>query len=135
MAPLLKAGGRRQGRNHLVCTQDNRQAFPALDPPQAIQVTDLCFQHVAIKEQQGIERLRLGGRGDAPYRCEVIDEGHDASRPNGAWMLAAMEMDVSPNPEPIGLLCSTAQMSAAADQGHLVHEPERMRNGGGRFTP
>lgn len=98
-------------------------------------MANLYFQHVAIEKQQGIECLGLGGRGDRPYRREMVDEGHDANWPDDTWMLAVMEMDVPTDPEPIGLLCATAQMSAAAHHGHLVHEPERGRGSDGRFTP
>lgn len=124
-----------QSRNHLIGAQDNRQAVPSLDSPQATEVADLDFQHVAVEEEQGIERLGLGGGSYVPGRREVIDEGHYASGANRTWMLAAMEMDVSTNPEPVSLLGSATQMPAAADHGHLVHEPKRGWGGGARFTP
>ena len=98
-------------------------------------MADLDFQHVVIEKQLGIERLGLGGRSDTPDRREVIDEGHDASRADGTWMLAAMEMDVPTNPEPVSLLGSATQMPAAAEHGHLVHESERGWRGGARSTP
>ena len=98
-------------------------------------MADFRFQDIAIEEQQGIERLRLGGGGDTSYCREMIDEGNDAGRANGTWVLAAMEMDVPTNPEPISLLGAAAQVSSSANHGHLVHEPERGWGGGARLTP
>ena len=98
-------------------------------------MADLDFQHVAAEEEQGIERLGLGGRSYTPGRRKVIDESYYASGANRTWMLAAMEMDVSTNPEPVSLLGSATQMPAAADHGDLAHEPKRGWGGGARFTP
>ena len=98
-------------------------------------MADLDFQHVAVEKEQGIQRLGLGGRSYTPGCREVIDEAHYASGSNRTWMLAAMEMDVPTNPEPVSLLGSATQMPAAAEHGHLVHESERGWRGGARSTP
>ncbi len=50
-------------------------------------MADFQFQDLAIEEQQGIERLRLGRGGDTSYCREMIDEGNDAGRANGTWVL------------------------------------------------
>ena len=98
-------------------------------------MANLHLKDISIEEQQGVEGLGLGGGGNTPYGGKVIDEIHDAIGANEARMLAAMEMDVPTNPEPIGLLGTAAQMSAAADQGNLVHEPQRGLDGWGQVTP
>jgi hypothetical protein len=95
-----------QDGGHLIHAQYDRQAIPALDPLESTQVTNVHLKDIPVEEQQRVEGLRLSGSRHRPHAGQVVDEGDDARWPHDTWMLAAMEMDVPANPEPVCLLGS-----------------------------
>ncbi|MNU82253.1 hypothetical protein D3C71_719310 [compost metagenome] len=51
----------REDGGNLVHAQHDRQAMPALDPPESAQAANVHLKDIPVEEQQRVESLRLGG--------------------------------------------------------------------------
>jgi hypothetical protein len=88
----------------------------------------VLFQYFAIKEEDGVQRLILRGRGDIAADGEVAEEGAQVIGAQLAGMALAMEEDVTANPLQIGLLGSDAVVLDTDDVAHLIEQATATRH-------
>ena len=80
----------------------DRQTGYSLYAPEALQVLHREVEHVAVQEQECIERLRLGGRRDLLVRRQIVHERRDAGGAHAPRVAALVKADVLADPESIG---------------------------------
>ena len=102
--------------------QDRGQASLALDPPEPLELANVDVQDVSVQEEDGVERLRLRGRGYLLVARQVVDEGGDAVGADRNGVLLGMEVDVAPDPVAVGLFRSPAEVPTPANLGDAIHE-------------
>ena len=73
-----------------------------------VQVFDLPFQRILVKENYGVECLVLGGGADPSIYGEMIQETLNFVITHDFWVLLVIENDELTNPVKIGLLGSVA---------------------------
>jgi hypothetical protein len=82
---------------------------------------ELYFQDFAVEEEQGRERLVLGGSGDVPVGGEVGEEGGDLLAAEFGGVAQAVEVDVPLDPEKVCLFGAAAIVA----RGARADEPGR----------
>jgi hypothetical protein len=87
----------------------------------------LDLQHLAIKENTGIERLILRARRDACVDRKVGQELLDLGRPHGAWMALVMKEDEAAGPVDVAFLGVTRVMPHAENEPQLIEQARRPR--------
>ncbi len=108
--------GRLEPVNHgqrVLSPEDGREVLGPLGPIEPFQRRKLQLEDAAVKEEDGAERLVLGGgRGGALDR-EVVEEGRELGGFEVARMAAPMEEDERPDPVEVGLLGARGVVEAA----------------------
>ena len=75
---------------------------------------------MAVKEEQGAERLILGGDGDVFIGCEVRKEGFNFGGTHFGGVAFVVEEDEAADPLDVGLLGAVGIVAGAQGGAHLV---------------
>jgi hypothetical protein len=111
-----------QHRPHLVPGQDDGQALRALGPDDLVHPREVDFQDHSVQEQQGAQRLVLGGGGALPVDGEGAQETGDLGRSHVGGVTLVVEEDVAADPGDVGRLGSAAVMSGADGGADAVEQ-------------
>ena len=106
----------------LVFGEDGRQAFGFFSADGLDGSFQVLFEHVAIEEQQGAERLVLCGGSDVLLHGQVGEEGFDFRDAHVARVLFMVEQDVAPDPADVGLFGADRVVFEADGVADLVEE-------------
>ncbi len=109
-------------RTDLGPTEDDGQTHLRAGADQLAQVAHLPVQHVPVQEEQGAERLGLGGGADALGGREMREEGVDLGLRHLGRVAEPVMPDVAPHPAAVGLLGAAAVVARPQGARHLVDE-------------
>ncbi len=73
-------------RRHLPVGKHRRQSLRPPGPGEVPEVQPLALEHIAVKEDQGIEGQVLGARRDLPVYRQVLQKGADMHVPQLLWV-------------------------------------------------
>ena len=82
-------------RAHLVARQDDGEVLGALGPDHVLQPGQVLVQDVTVEEQEGVQRLVLGGRGHLALDGQGSEEARDLGGAHLRGMALAVEEDVN----------------------------------------
>ena len=106
---------------HFAHRQDERDALWSAGADR-IQLADLLALHVAVKEQQGAERLVLRAGRNMPVDCQVGEKGFHLGCAQGAGVAHAVEADVARDPVGVGFLSADGEMFCAGKLRNLYEQ-------------
>lgn len=86
---------------HLFPGEDGGQAFGLLGA-QGVNGSQVLVKHLAVEEEEGAERLILGGGGDVLRHRQVGQEGLDFRSAHLGGMALVLEEDIAPDPIDVG---------------------------------
>jgi hypothetical protein len=92
-----------QGR-HLAVGEHRGQALRPPSPCEVAEGQALALEHLAVEEDQGVERQVLGARRDLPMHSQMFPEGADLGIPQLLRVSVLIEADEAHDPVQIGLL-------------------------------
>lgn len=103
--------------------EDDGESARAFGRLELRQLSDGNVQNVLIEEDDGVERLILGGGSHIPLHGEVIEEGRDGLGPQLGGVNLSVEEDVATDPSGVGLLGAVGPTAPADGGANLIEEP------------
>lgn len=107
---------------HLLASEDYRKPLGASCARDVPEPGEVYTEDALVEEEDGGERLRLGGRGDVARGGEVREEGLYVGTTQCLRVLAAVELDESDDPSDILLLRSIAVVALADFGADVIEE-------------
>ncbi len=111
---------------HFFAREDGRKSFGAPGAHRAELELERLVEHVAVEEDEGVERLVLGGGGDVEVDSQVGEEGFDLGLAHPGGVLFVVEQDEAADPVQIDLLGLVGVALAAQDVADLLEQARRL---------
>jgi hypothetical protein len=92
------------------------------NPLDVIDEIEFSFKNLLIQEQEGAERLILGGGGNMSLDSHVCEKGSDFCLAHFVWMAFAVEKNEAANPIEVGLFRADAVMLNAQMLTHTIEQ-------------
>lgn len=107
--------------------QDDGQSRGPLGADDVVEPGQVNLQHLAVQEEEGAQRLVLGGGGNSAVDGQGGEKRRDLRGTHLGRVPLAVEEDVALDPLDVGLLRLPAVVAGADGRPHPVEQP-----GGGR---
>ena len=111
-----------ENRRHLLARQHHRQALRLLGADDLVEPGQIDIQHLAVKKQQGRQRLILRRRRHPPLHRKMSQKSLNLDRPHLARVALAVEEDEAFYPLKILCFGADAVMLDAQAIAHLVEQ-------------
>ena len=118
----------RQERAHLGTTQHHRQPLRGACARQPLEPRQLDVEHLAVEEQQRLQRLVLCGGAHPALDGEIREKALHLGGCELAGMAAIVKSDITPHPLQVRLLRAQRQVTRAHALTHDREQPLRPLN-------